>query len=54
MDDPISALDAHVREAVFKEVIVGLMRDKTRILATHAVEVLPLADEIIIMKDGCI
>ena len=52
LDDPISALDAHVRQAVFNEVIVGLMKNKTRILVTHSVEFAQLADHIIIMKDG--
>jgi ABC-type enterochelin transport system ATPase subunit len=31
---------------------VGLMKDKTRILVTHAVDFVHLADHIIIMKDG--
>ena len=50
MDDPISALDANVRKQIFKEVFVGLLKDKTRILATHAVDFLHLADRIIVMK----
>ena len=49
MDDPISALDADVRKKVFSEVFVGLMKDKTRILVTHAVDFIHLADQIIIM-----
>ena len=49
MDDPISALDADVRKKVFSEVFVGLMKDKTRILVTHAVDFIHLADHIIIM-----
>lgn len=52
MDDPISALDANVRKLIFKEVFVGLLKDKTRILATHAVDFLHLADRIIVMKQG--
>ena len=52
MDDPISALDAHVRKAIFDQVFTGLMKDKTRILVTHAVEFISLADHIIIMKNG--
>ena len=49
MDDPISALDADVRKKVFDDVFVGLMKDKTRILVTHAVDFINLADHIIIM-----
>ena len=52
MDDPISALDAHVRKDIFDQVFCGLMKDKTRILVTHAVEFIHLADNVIIMKDG--
>lgn len=52
MDDPISALDAHVRKSVFDQVITGLMRQKTRILTTHAVDFVKMADHVVIMKDG--
>lgn len=52
MDDPISALDAHVRKDIFNEVFCGLMKDSTRILVTHAVEFIHLADNVIIIKDG--
>jgi len=52
MDDPISALDAHVRKAIFDEVFVGLMKGKTRVLVTHAVEFIHLADHVVIMKNG--
>ena len=52
MDDPISALDADVRKKVFNDVFVGLMKDKTRILVTHAVDFIHLADHIIIMQNG--
>ena len=52
MDDPISALDCDVRKKVFSKVFEGLMKGKTRILVTHAVDFVHLADHIIIMKDG--
>ena len=52
MDDPISALDTDVRKKIFEEVFMGLMKDKTRILVTHAVDFIHLADHVIIMKDG--
>ena len=44
MDDPISALDATVRKAIFDEVFMGLMKDSTRVLVTHAVDFIHLAD----------
>ena len=52
MDDPISALDANVRKAIFKQVFQNLLKDKTRILVTHAIDFVHLADKIVIMKDG--
>ena len=54
MDDPISALDANVRKLIFKEVFQGLLRDKTRILVTHAVDFLHLSDRIIVMSGGSV
>ena len=52
MDDPISALDANVRKEIFKQVFQKLLKDKTRILVTHAVDFVHLADRIIIMENG--
>jgi len=52
LDDPISALDQTVRKNVFKHVFTGLLKEKTRILVTHAVEWVHLADKVVLMKDG--
>lgn len=52
MDDPISALDANVRKLIFKEVFQGILKTKTRVLVTHAVDFLHLTDKIIVMKGG--
>jgi ABC-type multidrug transport system fused ATPase/permease subunit len=52
MDDPISALDAHVRGQIIKNVYFGKLKDRTRILVTHAVDFLPQADHIILMDGG--
>jgi ABC-type multidrug transport system ATPase subunit len=52
MDDPVSALDATLRKNIFLEVFNGLCKDKTRILATHAVDFLHLSDRVVIMDDG--
>ena len=35
MDDPLSAVDAHVGRHIFDNAICGLLQDKCRILATH-------------------
>ena len=52
MDDPISALDAHVRKLIIKNVILGKLKNKTRILVTHAIDFVHYADSIIIMDKG--
>ena len=52
MDDPISALDAHVRKQIFLQVFQGLLKDRTRILVTHAIDFVHLADRVVIMKKG--
>ena len=52
MDDPISALDANVRKKIFKQVFQGMLKDKTRILVTHAIDFLHLSDKIIVLKNG--
>lgn len=36
LDDPFSALDAHVGKAVFNNAIQGSLAGKTRLLVTHA------------------
>ena len=52
MDDPLSALDANVKKQIFKKVFLSKLAQKTRVLVTHAVEFLHLADSIIYLKDG--
>ncbi|KAK5948688.1 ATP-binding cassette transporter yor1 [Knufia fluminis] len=52
MDDPLSAVDAHVGRHIMDEAICGIMKDKCRILATHQLHVLSRCDRIIWMEDG--
>jgi ATP-binding cassette, subfamily C (CFTR/MRP), member 1 len=52
MDDPLSAVDAHVGRHIMDKAICGLMKDKCRILATHQLHVLNRCDRIIWMEDG--
>ncbi|KAF8598170.1 ABC transporter [Ceratobasidium sp. AG-I] len=52
LDDPLSALDAHVGKAVFQNVIQGSLAGRTRILVTHALHFIPSCDYIITMEDG--
>lgn len=52
MDDPLSAVDAHVGRHIFDNAILGLLKDKCRILATHQLWVLNRCDRIIWMDAG--
>lgn len=52
MDDPISALDANVKKKIFENVFLGELKDKTRILITHAIDFLHLVDSIVLLKEG--
>lgn len=54
MDDPLSAVDTHVGKHIFEKVIgpKGMLKDKTRILVTQKITLLPHVDTIIVMKDG--
>uniref|UniRef100_A0A8C9T1I6 ABC-type glutathione-S-conjugate transporter n=1 Tax=Scleropages formosus TaxID=113540 RepID=A0A8C9T1I6_SCLFO len=54
LDDPLSAVDAHVGQHIFDKVIgpKGMLRDKTRVLVTHGMSFLPQADLILVLVDG--
>lgn len=52
MDDPLSAVDAHVGRHIFDNAICGLLKDKCRVLATHQLWVLNRCDRIIWLEDG--
>ncbi|TPX13454.1 uncharacterized protein E0L32_006184 [Thyridium curvatum] len=52
MDDPLSAVDAHVGRHIFDNAIMGLLKDKCRVLATHQLWVLNRCDRIIWMEGG--
>uniref|UniRef100_A0A673H1H0 ABC-type glutathione-S-conjugate transporter n=1 Tax=Sinocyclocheilus rhinocerous TaxID=307959 RepID=A0A673H1H0_9TELE len=54
LDDPLSAVDAHVGQHIFEKVIGpnGVLKNKTRVLVTHGLSFLPQADLILVMEDG--
>ncbi|OCK82842.1 hypothetical protein K432DRAFT_402511 [Lepidopterella palustris CBS 459.81] len=52
MDDPLSAVDAHVGRHIMDNAICGLLKDKCRILATHQLHVLSRCDRIAYMQEG--
>ncbi|XP_064886770.1 multidrug resistance-associated protein 1 isoform X3 [Columba livia] len=53
-DDPLSAVDAHVGKHIFEKVIgpKGILKNKTRVLVTHAINYLPQMDTILVMSEG--
>uniref|UniRef100_A0A672SJN2 Multidrug resistance-associated protein 1 n=1 Tax=Sinocyclocheilus grahami TaxID=75366 RepID=A0A672SJN2_SINGR len=54
LDDPLSAVDAHVGKHIFEKIIgpQGLLQGRTRVLVTHGLSFLPQADLILVMVDG--
>uniref|UniRef100_A0A9J7YN69 ABC-type glutathione-S-conjugate transporter n=1 Tax=Cyprinus carpio carpio TaxID=630221 RepID=A0A9J7YN69_CYPCA len=54
LDDPLSAVDAHVGQHIFEKVFGpnGVLKNKTRILVTHGLSFLPQADLILVIEDG--
>ncbi|KAI1315140.1 hypothetical protein EDD11_001245 [Mortierella claussenii] len=54
LDDPLSAVDAHVDQHLWQHLIgpTGLLKDKTRILVTHAIHHLEHVDKIVVIKGG--
>ncbi|KAF2969808.1 hypothetical protein GQX73_g3732 [Xylaria multiplex] len=52
MDDPLSAVDAHVGRHIMDNAILGLLKGKCRILATHQLWVLNRCDRIVWMDGG--
>nr|QUF59457.1 ATP-binding cassette transporter Abcc10 [Brachionus angularis] len=52
LDDPISAVDAHVAKHIFSKCINELLQDKTRIITTHHYEYLENADLVLVVENG--
>ncbi|KAG1879712.1 ABC protein [Suillus subluteus] len=56
LDDPLSAVDAHVGKSLFQDAIVGALRNRgiTVILVTHAIHFLSKVDYIYTLNNGVI
>ncbi|KAF9933078.1 Multidrug resistance-associated protein 1 [Linnemannia zychae] len=54
LDDPLSAVDAHVDQHLWENLIGpnGLLKEKTRLLVTHGIHHLEHVDQIVVIKDG--
>ncbi|KAM9316943.1 ATP-binding cassette sub-family C member 5 [Gastrophryne carolinensis] len=54
LDDPLSALDAHVGNHIFNSAIKKHLKSKTILFITHQLQYLVDCDDVIYMKEGCI
>lgn len=52
LDDPLSAVDAHVGQHLFEQCICGALASTTRILVTHQLQFLPSADVVVVLSGG--
>ncbi|ORZ19904.1 multi drug resistance-associated protein MRP [Absidia repens] len=54
LDDPLSAVDAHVGRHIFNHVIGpnGILKNKARLLVTHGISYLPKVDRVLMLRDG--
>ncbi|KAI0981127.1 hypothetical protein GJ496_010450 [Pomphorhynchus laevis] len=52
MDDPLSAVDAHVSKHIFSKAIIGLLNKKTRVLVTNGLGFLPKCHSVVCLRKG--
>eukprot|EP00049_Salpingoeca_infusionum_P013021 m.242611 g.242611 ORF g.242611 m.242611 type:complete len:1470 (+) comp15333_c1_seq3:97-4506(+) len=52
LDDPLSAVDAHVGKRIFEECIAGVLGVKTVLLVTHQLQYIPKCDRVCFVHDG--
>ncbi|NXS08480.1 MRP7 protein, partial [Neodrepanis coruscans] len=52
LDDPLAAVDADVANHLMRKCILGVLKDKTRILCTHRTEFLEKANALLLIDDG--
>ena len=52
LDDPLSAVDAHVGDHLFNKGIRGALKGKTVVLVTHQVHLLDACDHIVALEEG--
>ena len=51
-DDPLSALDSHVGEAIFNGLIKDYLKNKTVLVVTHALQYIPLMNKVLYIDEG--
>ncbi|KAK2960291.1 Multidrug resistance-associated protein [Blattamonas nauphoetae] len=52
LDDPLSAVDAHVGRFLMDKCILGRLKGKTVVLMTNQIQFLDRADKVVVLKDG--
>jgi len=52
LDDPLSAVDAHVGASLWSNCLNGILKTKTRVLATHHAHYAAAADAVVVMRGG--
>ncbi|KAJ1083483.1 hypothetical protein NDU88_003642 [Pleurodeles waltl] len=52
LDDPLSAVDAHVGKHIFEECIKRKLKGKTVVLVTHQLQYLEFCDMVILLENG--
>ncbi|XP_061101234.1 ATP-binding cassette sub-family C member 12-like [Conger conger] len=52
LDDPLSAVDAHVGKHIFEECIKNELRGKSVILVTHQLQYLEFCDDVMLLENG--
>ena len=50
----MAAVDAHVGSHIFSQCIMGILKNKTRIICTHHTKYLWQADLVLVMENGTI
>lgn len=54
LDDVLSALDAHVAKHIIRHCILGLLKEKTRIVVTRSTQLFFHANQILHVQDGAL
>lgn len=52
LDDPLSAVDAHVGKQLYDECICSLLKNKTVVLVTHQLQYIKNADRLVLVENG--
>ena len=52
LDDPLSAVDAHVAKHIYEKCICDFLASKTRVLCTHHIKYLQNTDLVIVLDNG--